>query len=356
MHGLTNYYSWTWPLCSVHQAACLPCPPDSGQAMFALAKATKPQQHLQCCFASNVMTMQALYICHDAIGSEAQRISSSFCILTSCIYAHLQYETVYAQTTPSHCCPPVTAVTKQANCSFICWHCMNIDININILTPVYASRTSSCYYLSVSGPGRRPPAEQSQSAAVDLPPGFPPSPDNGLLLGRPSQPPSQLPSDLPPGFGLLPGNGLPMPRPSQQPAQRADLTSDVVLRPNPSPAMQSGARSSQANARQAVSRQGYSRLATSGEAECSQTASDQLQSCWAAAPQAAPQAETPPATSSQAVASQHVDLPPGFSVPFGQHTLQSAALQGTAAQPSSGSGAVMIQDHRQRQQQVAQLH
>ena len=57
---------------------------------------------------------------------------------------------------------------------------------------------------------------------------------------------------------------------------------------------------------------------------------------------------------SQAVASHHVELPPGFGAPFGQHSLQSAALQGIAAQPGSNSGAVMIQDHRQRQQQVAQ--
>jgi len=224
---------------------------------------------------------------------------------------------------------------------------------------VYAPTKPSHCFPPVTGPGRRPPAEQTKSAAVDLPPGFSPSPANGLAIGRPSQPPSQLPSDLPPGFGLPPGNGSPMPRPSQQPAQHADLSSgsDVVPRPDPSPALQSGIRSSQkgssqANARQAVSRQGNSGLAMSSEAESNQAASNQSESRQAAAPQAAIR----PVTSSQAVASQHVDLPPGFSAPFGQHTLQSTALQGTAAQPGSDSGAVMVEDQRQRQQQVAQLH
>jgi len=71
---------------------------------------------------------------------------------------------------------------------------------------------------------------------------------------------------------------------------------------------------------------------------------------------AAPQAAVRPVTSSQAAASQRVELPPGFSAPFGQRTLQSAALQGTAAQPGSDFAAVMIEDQRQRQQQVAQSY
>ncbi len=227
-------------------------------------------------------------------------------------------------------------------------------------------RKRLCYCPSVSGPGRRHPAEQTQSAAVDLPPGFTPSPANGLPIGRPSRPPSQLPSDLPPGFGPPPGNGSPMPRPSQQPAQRADLSSgsDVVPRPGPSPATQSGTRSSrnrssQANAREAVSSQANSSQANSGlansiQAESSQAASDQSESRQA--PQAATQAAGRAVASSQAITSQHLDLPPGFSVPFGQNSLQSAALQGTAAQPGGHSGALMTEDQGQRQQQVAQLH
>ena len=258
----------------------------------------------------------------------AQRISPCICLLASCTYESVHYKTVYAQTNPSHCCSPVT------------------------------------------GSGRQPPAEQTQSAAVDLPPGFTPSHVNGLPIGRPSQPASQLPSDLPPGFGLRSANGSPMPRPSQQPAQRADLSfgSHVVPRPDPSPAMQSGTRSgrkksSQANARQAVSSQAIPSQANSGpatstQAESSQAASDQSESRQApqAASQAASQAAGRPVMASQAVASHHVELPPGFGAPFGQHSLQSAALQGIAAQPGSNSGAVMIQDHRQRQQQVAQSH
>ncbi|DBB01434.1 TPA: hypothetical protein ACH3X1_000095 [Trebouxia sp. C0004] len=193
------------------------------------------------------------------------------------------------------------------------------------------------------GSGRRP-AEQTLPAAVDLPPGFSPSPANGLPIGRPSQPPSQLPSDMPPGVGPPPGNGLPMPRPSEQPSQRAGLSSgsDVVLTPNPSSAMESGTRSSQK----------MSSLATSSQAESSQAASDQSESRQA--PQAAPLAAVRPVLSSQAFASQHVELPPGFSAPFGQRTLQSTALQGIAAQPGSDLAAVMVPDQRQRQQQVAQ--
>lgn len=194
---------------------------------------------------------------------------------------------------------------------------------------------------------------------MDLPPGFSLSPADGLPIGRPSQPPSQLPSDLPPGFGLPPGNGLPMPTPYQQTAPRADLSSgsDVMPRPDPSPAMQSGTRSSrkgssQANVRQAISSQATTGLANFSEAESSQAASDHPMSRQAAAPQAAVR----PVTSSQAVASQRVELPPGFSAPFGQRTLQSAALQGTAAQPGSDFAAVMIEDQRQRQQQVAQSY
>ena len=44
----------------------MPSPPDSGHAVSAVVKATKPQQHLQCYFSSNVVTMPALYYCHDS--------------------------------------------------------------------------------------------------------------------------------------------------------------------------------------------------------------------------------------------------------------------------------------------------